>query len=237
LPVTVSVGGVETVVDVTITVNPAPAADGSFTPATGAQWWPSPRAFSGTTITWDPSGNATGYEVWLVVPGVPGVLSVQSGSRVLLCTATSTSCTVDRLVGPNSILELVATGNDGTRSTSVLPSYRSAEFTRVLNVMFAGNSSRLSSTAKAELNLLAYVIAAEGYSEVQVTSHISLNRATAFGRKLSQARADAVAKYLSDRVGREVTVIVVSEVNRRPVATNSTLAGRKANRRAEISVR
>lgn len=236
LPVQVTVNGQTTIVEVTITVNPAPAEDGSYTPASGATWWPSPRASSGTTIVWEPSENAIGYEVWLVL-SAPAGLSAQSQNRVLLCTATATSCTIDRLVGPASELELIATGNDGTRSTTVLPSYRSEAFTRVLNVMFGGNSARLTATSKAELDLLAFVMRNEGFTEVHVTSHISSNRSTKFGRDLSRNRALAVSRYLSERVGTEVTVTFESKVNTQPVASNSTRQGREANRRVEVSVR
>lgn len=235
-PVSVTIGGRVTVVDLTITVNPAPAPSGQFSPTQSGQWWPSPRATSGTTIVWDPSENATGYEVWLVLKSASG-RSAQSESRVLLCTATSTSCSVDRLVGRSSTLELVATGNDGTRSTSTLPTYRSATFTRALNVMFGADSSRLTAMSRVELDLLAFVILTEGFREVHITSHISSNVSSRSGRNLSLNRARAVSQYLSRLVGTDVKVTFESLVNVRPVASNNTTAGREANRRVEVSLR
>jgi len=73
--------------------------------------------------------------------------------------------------------------------------------------------------------------------DILVGGHTAL-AGTAEGRqKLSEERAAAVAEYLIDRGARTDTQIVVRGYGaEKPLADNSTEAGREKNRRVEITI-
>jgi OmpA-OmpF porin, OOP family len=103
------------------------------------------------------------------------------------------------------------------------------------NVLFPVGSSKLTADGKAMLDSLApqmtgykhYVVEIEGFTDKTGGPGINI--------PLSQARADAVARYLNvnHKVPlRSIHILGVGQEN--PVADNSTRNGRKQNRRVEI---
>jgi outer membrane protein OmpA-like peptidoglycan-associated protein len=104
------------------------------------------------------------------------------------------------------------------------------------DVLFETNKYALSQDAQLKLAKLSGIIQAhpglnlaiEGYTDTTGTSDYNL--------KLSQQRADTVRDFLVSQ-GLSADIITATGMGQeRPVADNSTAAGRKANRRVEIIV-
>ena len=58
----------------------------------------------------------------------------------------------------------------------------------------------------------------------------------AFNQKLSQGRADAVKKYLSDKGIDESRIIAKGYGDTKPVVSNATAQGKQKNRRVEFTI-
>lgn len=106
-------------------------------------------------------------------------------------------------------------------------------------VHFAGGRAGLSKAAKEELDKA--VTAIQGHSDVTIVvkGHSDgspvLNGRYRSNWDLSQARADAIAKYLKDK-GVANTIETRALAHTEPIAPVNTAAGRKMNRRAEVVV-
>ncbi|AET91555.1 flagellar motor protein MotB [Burkholderia sp. KK1] len=92
----------------------------------------------------------------------------------------------------------------------------------------AGNSPMLDRAAEV-LKRSMRPILIEGHTDDQGS--------LAYNRALSAARADAVAKALIARGVPAARITTQGMAYQRPIASNSTRAGRAANRRVEILVR
>jgi outer membrane protein OmpA-like peptidoglycan-associated protein len=108
----------------------------------------------------------------------------------------------------------------------------------VTTVSFKAGSAVLSAEDKTELDKVAENTKDEKGFLIEVTGFASSDGDEAFNRRLSQRRADAVIQYLaynySIPLRRFIMPMGYGEKN--PVADNSTLAGRKENRRVEVRV-
>lgn len=105
------------------------------------------------------------------------------------------------------------------------------------NIQFQADSAILLDTEKTKLDKIAEILKRYPDRDILVGGHTAL-AGTAEGRqKLSEERAAAVAEYLIDRGARTNTQIVVRGYGaERPLADNSTEAGREKNRRVEITI-
>jgi outer membrane protein OmpA-like peptidoglycan-associated protein len=108
---------------------------------------------------------------------------------------------------------------------------------RVL-VYFNVGSALLSKEAKTDLDKLADEAKNERGFLIEVSGFASSDGSASANQVLSQHRADAVIRYLAENhripLRRFITPFGYGE--NRPVADNSTRAGRKANRRVEVRV-
>lgn len=103
---------------------------------------------------------------------------------------------------------------------------------------FAFDSAKLSSKSMGELDQLSNKVRASRVtpSAISIVGHTDSIGATAYNQKLSVQRAQSVANYLSTK-GMNKGVMRVSGMGEsKPVASNSTKAGRAQNRRVEIRV-
>jgi OOP family OmpA-OmpF porin len=109
-------------------------------------------------------------------------------------------------------------------------------------VRFVNTSATLTSSAKKALKTYAATIAARGFTTVNVDGFTSFGGGgtSAYYKRLSTARAVAVRTFLLSEFrsrGVSVRVTAVGYGAARPVAPNTTEAGRALNRRAEVSAR
>jgi len=105
-------------------------------------------------------------------------------------------------------------------------------------VNYTSGSSRLSNIAKAKLDEVGLRLQQEPTATVLILGYADSTGSDAGNVKLSQQRADAAARYLTERHGIAASRITAEGHGAsEPVADNATSAGRGANRRAEIIVR
>ncbi|MEV6509210.1 OmpA family protein [Streptomyces sp. NPDC051642] len=103
-------------------------------------------------------------------------------------------------------------------------------------VLFSKNSAKLSAEAKSRIDTIAEEIKKQNASTVRVFGFTDNLGSSAHGDVLSKQRADAVQAVLdSDLNNPNITFEVRGYGEQYPIADNSTEAGRKKNRRVEVT--
>ena len=105
-----------------------------------------------------------------------------------------------------------------------------------VTVNFRAGSSALTAEDKADLDAFAQSTGSERGFVVEVAGFASADGDAELNRRLSRKRADTVIQYLAENhqipLRRFVTPMGYGETQ--PIADNSTVAGRKENRRVEV---
>ena len=104
------------------------------------------------------------------------------------------------------------------------------------NVTFATDSSDLSPAFFDVLNSVGKVLTEFDKTVVEVAGHTDSTGSESYNQSLSVRRATSVAQYLQSQGISGQRVITVGMGETRPVADNSTAAGKQANRRVEITM-
>ncbi|MCA1753629.1 MAG: OmpA family protein [Spirochaeta sp.] len=105
------------------------------------------------------------------------------------------------------------------------------------NVQFAPDSAVLRDSERAKLDRLAEILKRYGEYDLLVTGHTALAGTEAGRLHLSRERADSVAEYLLELDVRERDQILTRGFGADiPVADNMTEAGRRRNRRVELTI-
>jgi len=102
-------------------------------------------------------------------------------------------------------------------------------------VLFAFNSDKLTPEGKSQLDGLANQAKAMDRFVVEVQGFTDKSGDTSYNEKLSEARAQAVTRYLANQY--EIPIRNISMLGSgyaRPVADDATRDGRKMNRRVEV---
>ncbi|MER0243002.1 OmpA family protein [Streptomyces sp. HSW2009] len=102
-------------------------------------------------------------------------------------------------------------------------------------VLFDKDSATLSPQATARIMVIAREIATQGAREVRVFGFTDDLGTTDHGTGLSKKRADAVQRRLAKELGAGVKYHIRGYGEDYPIADNGTEAGRKKNRRVEVS--
>jgi outer membrane protein OmpA-like peptidoglycan-associated protein len=146
-------------------------------------------------------------------------------------------------LAPPKILDL---GSDPVGISRILGNRDGAERRRDTNtevthelqakVLFTRDSARLSDSARSRIAAIAREIEQRAATRVRVAGFTDNLGSSAHGDILSTQRAGAVRDVLADDLRSEaVTFATRGFGERRPVASNATEAGRRENRRVEIS--
>lgn len=104
------------------------------------------------------------------------------------------------------------------------------------NITFATNSSDLSPQFFDVLTSVGKVLKEYNKTVVEVAGHTDSDGSDSYNLSLSQRRAGAVAQYLEGQQINPQRIITVGMGESRPVADNSTAAGKQQNRRVEITM-
>jgi outer membrane protein OmpA-like peptidoglycan-associated protein len=104
------------------------------------------------------------------------------------------------------------------------------------NITFGFDQSDIQSQFYPVLDNVASTLQQYNQTVIEVAGHTDNVGTDAYNQQLSQRRADAVAGYLSSRGILRDRMITVGAGKTRPIADNSTDAGRAANRRVEITL-
>ncbi|QHF98915.1 MULTISPECIES: OmpA family protein [Streptomyces] len=109
------------------------------------------------------------------------------------------------------------------------------KFTLQAEVLFAKDSAKLNSGAKARIKTIADEVKKQSSTKVNVFGFTDDLGSYAHGKTLSKKRATAVQTELSQQLGPDVAFNVRGYSEDYPVADNRTEEGRKKNRRVEVS--
>ena len=104
------------------------------------------------------------------------------------------------------------------------------------DITFATNSAVVKSSLTSDLNTLARSMNNYPNTTIEVVGHTDNTGTAAYNQALSEQRARAVRGILVSGGVSSGRVIAYGVGESRPVATNSTSAGRQQNRRVEIFI-
>ncbi len=104
------------------------------------------------------------------------------------------------------------------------------------NITFASNSSNLQPHFYKVLNSVSLVLGEFEKTYVDVSGHTDSTGAESYNQQLSNQRANAVGQYLIGKGVIQQRVLIKGYGESSPVASNTTSAGRAANRRVEIKL-
>lgn len=103
-------------------------------------------------------------------------------------------------------------------------------------VTFDTDSASVRPSSYRVLDAVSKVLAEYDKTVVDVMGHTDSDGSADYNQALSERRARSVASYLSAGGIEARRLLVVGYGESRPVATNSTAAGKQANRRVEIQI-
>ncbi len=104
------------------------------------------------------------------------------------------------------------------------------------NITFATDSADLRPQFFDVLDSVALVLDEYGKTVINVMGHTDSTGAAAYNQRLSERRAETVARYLSGRGIDSRRIIARGFGETRPVANNDTATGRQQNRRVELTL-
>lgn len=104
------------------------------------------------------------------------------------------------------------------------------------NVTFATDSSDLSPAFFDVLNSVSKVLEEYEQTVVEVAGHTDSTGSNSYNQSLSERRANSVSSYLQGHGVIPERLITLGMGETRPIADNSSAAGRQANRRVEITM-
>jgi outer membrane protein OmpA-like peptidoglycan-associated protein len=105
------------------------------------------------------------------------------------------------------------------------------------DILFAVDSSTLSSQSKGDLDDFARVMNDYPKSAILIQGHTDSTGSEDYNMQLSERRAQAVLNHLLMREVHDSRMAAVGYGEGYPVSDNSTTSGRQANRRVSILVR
>ena len=214
VPVLAVINNEEVEVLTEIVVNPAPVPVAATTPKTTAS----------AIIRWEKSTSQ-----------VVEYLVAVDGQQV--CETAGTSCVVAATVGPKTVVQITAIGNDATVSEVTPAKYEALKLIAATKVNFAESSAKLDAAAKAKLQAVAKVIIKAGFTTVAIEGHTDSQGGQKNASTLSLARAKAAQKYLDSLLPARLEVKLAGKGLSVPVASNTTASGQAANRRAQVFVK
>ena len=106
-------------------------------------------------------------------------------------------------------------------------------------VFFAPDSPELEQRSFEELDRLSLFLTQHTTIKIRINGHTDIGKANGsdeFLQKLSDNRARAVADYLISKGADKSTISYQGFANRKPIADNSTEAGKAMNRRVEVEI-
>jgi len=103
-------------------------------------------------------------------------------------------------------------------------------------VEFVSGSARLTPQSQAQIDKFAVILRSYPNSTIVVAGHTDNRGNAAANDALSRARAEAVAKVLTDDGVKADHIRAEGYGSRNPVADNSTASGRQQNRRVTLVV-
>jgi outer membrane protein OmpA-like peptidoglycan-associated protein len=139
-----------------------------------------------------------------------------------------------KLAAPK-VLDIKTVVENGSGDERRSETNKDVTFALQTQVLFTKDSSKLSSAALGRIQAIADEIDDQNAKEVKVFGFTDNLGSSSHGVTLSRQRAEAVRRALAKNLSPDVSYDVRGYGEDFPIADNSTEAGRKKNRRVEIS--
>lgn len=114
---------------------------------------------------------------------------------------------------------------------------RNLDYSSSQPVAFRQSSAELRSSSNALLDRVAGLAGECRQHSLAITGHTDASGDEALNRKLSRARAQAVADYLIAKGVAPDRLLVIGAGSSQPIADNATVNGRSRNRRIDFDLR
>jgi outer membrane protein OmpA-like peptidoglycan-associated protein len=174
-----------------------------------------------STITWGAGTDAASYVVQV------------DGKNA--CSVSTLTCDVARLLGPKNVVNVTSIATGGKTSAVVPATYVAPASPQVLTVVNFDTARAVIKSAEArKLRTFANQINAAGFTTLTVFGHTD-SVGGVDNQKLSISRANSTIAYLK-RLLPNVKFVRSGFAAGEPVADNSTVEGKAANRRAEVFI-
>ncbi len=102
--------------------------------------------------------------------------------------------------------------------------------------LFATDSAQLNQDAVVQVTKVADILVKYPEDRIRVEGHTDSTGPDAYNQELSLRRADAVARVLLARGVKSEQIMTAGFGENQPVADNSSLSGRQANRRVQLYI-
>lgn len=104
------------------------------------------------------------------------------------------------------------------------------------NIFFETGKAALKSESFAELDRVVQLLNDYPTIKIEISGHTDNVGGEEVNKKLSQARADAVAQYIASKGIPDERIVAMGYGMEKPVAENTTQEGRQKNRRVEFTI-
>ncbi|MDQ2655911.1 MAG: OmpA family protein, partial [Bacteroidota bacterium] len=104
------------------------------------------------------------------------------------------------------------------------------------NIFFDFDKSTLKPESHPELNRIISLMKDKSSMQIEIAGHTDAAGAETYNLKLSEKRANAVVQYLTHQGINNNRISVVSYGEKQPIAPNTTVEGRRKNRRVEFKI-
>jgi len=121
-------------------------------------------------------------------------------------------------------------------SKATADSFKKGQRIELKNVQFDSGSANLKNTSFADLNKLVNILNKNKTIKIEVGGHTDSVGDLALNNRLSKQRAESVATYLTGKGIVKNRLTSKGYGPSKPVAANTSIAGRQANRRVEVTV-
>jgi uncharacterized repeat protein (TIGR02543 family) len=196
--VTITENGVDRIVQIPLTVLPETVTKPVLTPT----------ASNRSVIRWAESPNATTYTVLL------------NGKRV--CSTSAITCTVNRILGPDAVIEIVSNGGDRTVSQKIGADFKQTTPVSITRLVSATiTKSSLTAVDTKALDKVIGLIKSQGFGTV-VISQITTTSKT---KALAAARIESIKKYITSKIGTEEVEFEITPVKSRTYFNNISVKG------------
>jgi outer membrane protein OmpA-like peptidoglycan-associated protein len=123
-----------------------------------------------------------------------------------------------------------------TKEVTVTETDRGLKVSLTSNVLFDSGKSKLKPSAGKALLEVVKILAAYPDNKISVEGHTDNIGSVKTNQKLSEERAKSVADFLKSKGVHEDKISIKGLGKEKPAASNSTAAGREANRRVEVII-
>lgn len=197
--------------------------------------------FSGCA-NWNNTGKGTAYGAGAgaaVGAGIGAIAGKGKGAAIGAAIGSAVGAGTGALIGrkmDKQQAELAALENAQIETVTDANNLQAIKVTFSDGILFATNSSTLSATSKADLDLFAVSLRNSPDTDITIYGHTDNTGSYEVNQRLSKARAESVASYLISNNVARTRLSTVGMAYDQPVADNATAAGRSQNRRVEIFI-